>query len=33
MTLAQRVSATLRSRVHVAFVDVLGPTPDEVLRN
>jgi sirohydrochlorin ferrochelatase len=31
--LAQRVSATLRSRVHVAFVDVLGPTPDEVLRN
>ncbi len=31
--LAQRVSATLGSRVHVAFVDVLGPTPDEVLRN
>lgn len=30
--LAQRVSATLGSDVAVAFVDVLGPTPDEVLR-
>jgi len=30
--LAQRVSAVLASRVHVAFVDVLGPTPSEVLR-
>jgi len=29
--LAQRVSATLGQRVHVAFVDVLGPTPSEVL--
>ncbi|MDT5015956.1 MAG: hypothetical protein QOD39_2116 [Mycobacterium sp.] len=29
--LAQRVSAMLGSRVHVAFVDVLGPTPSEVL--
>ncbi|MFY9921242.1 MAG: sirohydrochlorin chelatase [Mycobacterium sp.] len=30
--LAQRVSDRLRQRVHVAFVDVLGPTPEEVLR-
>lgn len=30
--LAQRVSVTLGSRVHVAFVDVVGPTPGEVLR-
>ncbi len=30
--LAQRVSAALQTRVHVAFVDVLGPTPSEVLR-
>lgn len=30
--LAQRVSVTLGSRVHVAFVDVVAPTPDEVLR-
>jgi sirohydrochlorin ferrochelatase len=30
--LAQRVSAALGTRVHVAFVDVLGPTPSEVLR-
>ncbi len=30
--LAQRVSATLGQDVHVAFVDVLGPTPSEVLR-
>ncbi|MGE2692521.1 sirohydrochlorin chelatase [Mycolicibacterium pulveris] len=30
--LAQRVSVVLGSRVHVAFVDVVGPTPDEVLR-
>jgi sirohydrochlorin ferrochelatase len=29
--LAQRVSATLGQSVHVAFVDVLGPTPAEVL--
>jgi sirohydrochlorin ferrochelatase len=29
--LAQRVSATLRQTVHVSFVDVLGPTPSEVL--
>ncbi len=30
--LAQRVSDALDARVHVAFVDVLGPTPSEVLR-
>ena len=30
--LAQRVSELLGLRVHVAFVDVLGPTPEEVLR-
>ncbi|HKV21277.1 MAG TPA: CbiX/SirB N-terminal domain-containing protein, partial [Mycobacterium sp.] len=30
--LAQRVSALLARPVHVAFVDVLGPTPEEVLR-
>jgi sirohydrochlorin ferrochelatase len=29
--LAQRVSATLGQSVHVSFVDVLGPTPSEVL--
>jgi sirohydrochlorin ferrochelatase len=29
---AQRVSALLARPVHVAFVDVLGPTPEEVLR-
>lgn len=29
--LAQRVSAALDSPVHVAFVDVLGPSPTEVL--
>jgi sirohydrochlorin ferrochelatase len=29
--LAQRVSATLEQTVHVSFVDVLGPTPSEVL--
>ncbi|HVQ51247.1 MAG TPA: CbiX/SirB N-terminal domain-containing protein, partial [Mycobacterium sp.] len=29
--LAQRVSATLGETVHVSFVDVLGPTPSEVL--
>jgi sirohydrochlorin ferrochelatase len=29
--LAQRVSATLGQTVHVSFVDVLGPTPSEVL--
>jgi sirohydrochlorin ferrochelatase len=29
--LAQRVSATIGQQVHVAFVDVLGPTPSEVL--
>jgi sirohydrochlorin ferrochelatase len=29
--LAQRVSETLRQAVHVSFVDVLGPTPSEVL--
>jgi sirohydrochlorin ferrochelatase len=29
--LAQRVSAVLDREVHVAFVDVLGPTPREVL--
>lgn len=31
-SLADRVSKTLGTRVHVAFVDVLGPTPSEVLR-
>jgi sirohydrochlorin ferrochelatase len=31
--LAQRVSDALGSRVHVAFVDVLGPTPSEVLHS
>jgi sirohydrochlorin ferrochelatase len=31
--LAQRVSAALQTRVHVAFVDVLGPTPSEALRS
>lgn len=31
--LADRVSALLDRRVHVAFVDVLGPTPEEVLRS
>lgn len=30
--LAERVSELLNLRVHVAFVDVLGPTPEEVLR-
>jgi sirohydrochlorin ferrochelatase len=30
--LAQRVSAALDADVRVAFVDVLGPTPSEVLR-
>jgi sirohydrochlorin ferrochelatase len=30
--LAERVSGLLRRPVHVAFVDVLGPTPSEVLR-
>ncbi len=30
--LADRVSELLEQRVHVAFVDVLGPTPREVLR-
>ncbi|MGE2721255.1 sirohydrochlorin chelatase [Mycolicibacterium celeriflavum] len=30
--LADRVSTTLGGRVHVAFVDVLGPTPSEVLQ-
>jgi sirohydrochlorin ferrochelatase len=29
--LAQRVSAALGQTVHVSFVDVLGPTPSEVL--
>lgn len=29
--LAQRVSETLRQTVHVSFVDVLGPTPSELL--
>ena len=29
--LAQRVSETLGQTVHVSFVDVLGPTPSEVL--
>ncbi|MGZ5396177.1 MAG: sirohydrochlorin chelatase [Mycobacterium sp.] len=31
-SLAERVAAVLGSPVHVAFVDVLGPTPTEVLR-
>jgi sirohydrochlorin ferrochelatase len=31
--LADRVSAVLRCRIQVAFVDVLGPTPAEVLRS
>jgi sirohydrochlorin ferrochelatase len=31
--LAQRVSETLGQRVSVAFVDVLGPTPSDVLRD
>jgi sirohydrochlorin ferrochelatase len=31
-SLAERVAAVLGSAVHVAFVDVLGPTPAEVLR-
>ncbi|HEX9831765.1 MAG TPA: sirohydrochlorin chelatase [Mycobacterium sp.] len=31
--LAHSVSVALRSSVHVAFVDVLGPTPSEVLRD
>lgn len=31
-SLAERVTAVLGSTVHVAFVDVLGPTPEEVLR-
>ncbi len=30
--LAERVSETLRQPVHVSFVDVVGPTPSEVLR-
>ncbi|MEO3758960.1 sirohydrochlorin chelatase [Mycobacterium sp. B14F4] len=30
--LAERVSAALAAPVHVAFVDVLGPTPSELLR-
>lgn len=30
--LAERVAGVLGQRVHVAFVDVLGPTPQEVLR-
>jgi sirohydrochlorin ferrochelatase len=30
--LAERVSGLLQQPVHVAFVDVLGPTPEEVLR-
>jgi sirohydrochlorin ferrochelatase len=30
--LAEQVSALLATTVHVAFVDVLGPTPTEVLR-
>ena len=29
--LAERVSGLLDRRVHTAFVDVLGPTPAEVL--
>jgi sirohydrochlorin ferrochelatase len=31
-SLAERVADALGSPVHVAFVDVLGPTPSEVLR-
>jgi sirohydrochlorin ferrochelatase len=31
--LAERVSAALGAKVHVAFVDVLGPSLSEVLRN
>jgi sirohydrochlorin ferrochelatase len=31
-SLAQRVAAALGSPVHVAFVDVLGPTPADVIR-
>lgn len=31
--LAQKVSSVLGSQVHVAFVDVLGPTPSEVLQS
>ncbi|RDH80519.1 sirohydrochlorin chelatase [Mycolicibacterium moriokaense] len=31
--LAGRVADVLGRRVHVAFVDVLGPTPEEVLRS
>lgn len=31
--LAERVSSAMGSQVHVAFVDVLGPTPSEVLRS
>ncbi len=31
-SLAERVAAVMGSQVHVAFVDVLGPTPAEVLR-
>ena len=30
--LAQQVSSVLGQQVHLAFVDVLGPTPAEVLR-
>ena len=29
--IADRVSASLGRRVHVSFVDVLGPSPSEVL--
>lgn len=29
--LSQRVAAVLDQQVHVAFVDVLGPTPQELL--
>src|SRR5687767_15037725 len=31
--LSQKVSSTLGQQVHVAFVDVLGPTPSEVLQS
>jgi sirohydrochlorin ferrochelatase len=31
--LAERVSAALGATVHVGFVDVLGPTPSDVLRS
>jgi sirohydrochlorin ferrochelatase len=31
--LAERVSTVLNARVQVAFVDVVGPTPSEVLRD